>query len=44
MLVRRDQAAHLEATRDPQVVHRGIVQTYRHATAGDVKVIGPVAR
>jgi crotonobetainyl-CoA:carnitine CoA-transferase CaiB-like acyl-CoA transferase len=35
---------HLQATQDPQVVHRGIVQTYRHSTAGDVKVIGPVVQ
>jgi len=33
---------HLEAVDDPQVRHRGIVTSYRHARAGDVKVIGPV--
>ncbi len=33
---------HLEAVEDPQVRHRGVVTSYRHATAGDVKVIGPV--
>lgn len=35
---------HLQATQDPQVVHRGIVQTYQHSTAGNVKVIGPVVQ
>jgi len=35
---------HLEAVDDPQVRHRGIVTSYRHATAGDVKVIGPVVQ
>lgn len=34
--------SHMEAVEDPQVKHRGIVTSYRHATAGDVKVIGPV--
>lgn len=35
---------HLEAVDDPQVRHRGIVTSYKHATAGDVKVIGPVVQ
>lgn len=34
--------SHMEAVEDPQVKHRGIVTSYRHTTAGDVKVIGPV--
>jgi crotonobetainyl-CoA:carnitine CoA-transferase CaiB-like acyl-CoA transferase len=33
---------HLEAVVDPQVRHRDVVQSYEHATAGPVKVIGPV--
>ena len=35
---------HLEAIADPQVMHRDVVKTYRHAKAGDVKVIGPVVQ
>jgi crotonobetainyl-CoA:carnitine CoA-transferase CaiB-like acyl-CoA transferase len=34
--------SHLEAVEDPQVKHRGVVTSYKHARAGDVKVIGPV--
>ena len=33
---------HLEAVEDPQVKHRGVVTSYQHARAGEVKVIGPV--
>ena len=32
---------HLEAEQDPQVRHRGIVQSYEHPRAGRVKVVGP---
>ncbi len=32
---------HLEAEQDPQVRHRGIVQSYEHPVAGRVKVVGP---
>jgi len=34
--------SHLEAVEDPQVQHRGVVTSYQHPTAGEVKVIGPV--
>jgi crotonobetainyl-CoA:carnitine CoA-transferase CaiB-like acyl-CoA transferase len=34
--------SHLETVEDPQVRHRGVVTSYRHARAGEVKVIGPV--
>ena len=34
--------SHLEAVEDPQVKHRGVVTSYQHARAGEVKVIGPV--
>lgn len=36
--------SHLEVMDDPQVRHRGLVQTYEHASAGPVKVIGPAVR
>lgn len=32
---------HLEAAEDPQVKHLGLIQSYQHPTAGDVKVVGP---
>ncbi len=32
---------HLEAARDEQVEHLGLVQSYEHPRAGSVKVIGP---
>jgi crotonobetainyl-CoA:carnitine CoA-transferase CaiB-like acyl-CoA transferase len=32
---------HLQAEEDPQVRHRGIVQSYEHPVAGRVKVVGP---
>src|SRR3954462_12130803 len=32
---------HLEAEQDPQVRHRGIVQSYEHPVAGRLKVVGP---
>ena len=32
---------HLEAASDPQVAHLGLIQSYRHPKAGDVKVVGP---
>lgn len=32
---------HLEAAADPQVDHLGLIQTYTHKTAGEVKVVGP---
>lgn len=35
---------HLEVVDDPQVRHRGIVTSYQHATAGEVKVIGPAVQ
>ncbi len=34
--------SHLEAVEDPQVKHRGVVTSYQHPKAGEVKVIGPV--
>jgi crotonobetainyl-CoA:carnitine CoA-transferase CaiB-like acyl-CoA transferase len=36
--------SHMEAVDDPQVKHRGVVTSYQHATAGEVKVIGPVVQ
>ncbi|MEM6381409.1 MAG: CaiB/BaiF CoA-transferase family protein [Pseudomonadota bacterium] len=33
--------SHLEAAADPQVQHLGLIQTYDHPTAGNVKVVGP---
>ena len=35
---------HLQVIDDPQVKHMGNVTSYGHATAGDVKVIGPVVQ
>lgn len=35
---------HLEVCDDPQVRHRGMIQTYEHAKAGMVKVVGPAVR
>lgn len=32
---------HLEAAEDPQVAHLGLIQSYQHPTAGEVKVVGP---
>lgn len=32
---------HLEAAEDPQVKHLGLIQTYDHPVAGEVKVVGP---
>lgn len=32
---------HLEAAEDPQVEHLGLITSYAHATAGEVKVVGP---
>ncbi|MEM8591321.1 MAG: CaiB/BaiF CoA-transferase family protein [Pseudomonadota bacterium] len=32
---------HLEAAQDPQVEHLGLIQTYDHPVAGEVKVVGP---
>jgi len=32
---------HLEAAADPQVAHLGLIQSYKHPKAGDVKVVGP---
>lgn len=36
--------SHIEAVEDPQVKHRGVVTSYQHARAGEVKVIGPVVQ
>jgi crotonobetainyl-CoA:carnitine CoA-transferase CaiB-like acyl-CoA transferase len=33
---------HREAVADPQVRHRGVIQSYEHPSAGTVKVVGPV--
>lgn len=33
--------SHLEAAADPQVAHLGLIQSYQHPQAGDVKVVGP---
>lgn len=35
---------HLEVLDDPQVQHMGAIQSYQHATAGTVKVVGPAVR
>lgn len=35
---------HLEAERDPQVRHLGLIQSYEHPAAGTVKVVGPAVR
>ena len=35
---------HLEAAKDPQVEHMGLIQTYEHPNAGEVKVVGPAIR
>jgi crotonobetainyl-CoA:carnitine CoA-transferase CaiB-like acyl-CoA transferase len=35
---------HLEASRDPQVEHLGAITSYRHPTAGEVKVVAPVVK
>lgn len=35
---------HLEAARDPQVRHLGLIQSYEHPAAGTVKVVGPAVR
>ena len=32
---------HLQAAEDPQVQHLGLIQTYAHPRAGEVKVVGP---
>lgn len=32
---------HLEAAADPQVTHLGLLQSYEHPRAGNVKVVGP---
>lgn len=32
---------HLEAASDPQVEHLGLIRSYRHPKAGEVKVVGP---
>ena len=32
---------HLEAARDPQVEHLGLIQSYDHPIAGEVRVVGP---
>ena len=32
---------HLQAAEDPQVRHLGLIQSYRHPRAGEVKVVGP---
>ncbi len=33
--------SHLEATKDEQVEHLGLIQTYEHPRAGTVKTVGP---
>ena len=33
--------SHLEAAADPQVAHLGLIQSYEHPTAGEVRVVGP---
>ena len=33
--------SHLEVTEDPQVKHLGLITSYEHATAGNVKIVGP---
>lgn len=33
--------SHLEAARDPQVAHLGLIQSYEHPRAGTVRVVGP---
>ena len=33
--------SHLEAARDPQVEHLGLITHYDHPTAGEVKIVGP---
>lgn len=35
---------HLEAVEDPQVRHLGLIASYRHPTAGEVRVVGPAVR
>lgn len=35
---------HLQAAEDPQVRHLGLIQTYAHPRAGEVKVVGPAIR
>jgi crotonobetainyl-CoA:carnitine CoA-transferase CaiB-like acyl-CoA transferase len=35
---------HSQVVDDPQVRHRGLITSYRHARAGEVKVVGPVVR
>ncbi|MEM1360420.1 MAG: CaiB/BaiF CoA-transferase family protein [Pseudomonadota bacterium] len=33
--------SHLEAAKDPQVAHLGLITSYDHPTAGKVKIVGP---
>jgi crotonobetainyl-CoA:carnitine CoA-transferase CaiB-like acyl-CoA transferase len=35
---------HLEAEVDPQVQHMGIIASYQHPVAGDVKVVAPAVK
>lgn len=33
--------SHLEAAQDPQVKHLGLITSYTHPSAGEVKIVGP---
>ncbi len=35
---------HLQAAEDPQVAHMGLITSYQHPRAGEVKVVGPAVR
>ena len=35
---------HLEAAADPQVEHLGLLTSYKHPKAGDVRVVGPAVK
>lgn len=36
--------SHLQAAADPQVAHMGLITSYQHPRAGEVKVVGPAVR